>query len=446
MRPGIGIGIHRAGISGRLNAALQGCRISPVAESAPSPHRKAIRPGQSPFTGCGLVLLAAGLALASIASPAFPAAIREVGDARLEPVAFPALDGWKRDDHRAAFRTFLRSCEAIRQSTSDRQPATPTSWSLTGICQHALKNPPRTQPAARRFFERNFAAFRVVPAQGNGFLTGYFEPEYRGSLQPDATFTTPLLGRPDDLVTLEKGERLPEPNAALTAARRTATGLEPYPDRAAIEDGALGAKARPLAYLDPIDAFLAHIQGSVRVRIDDGRVIRLAYAGRNGQPYRSLGRMVAVETGLPPAELNTPKLVAWLKANPEIGRRLMRQNRSYIFFRVADELDPARGPLGGSSVQLVPGRSLAIDSKLWSYGLPFWIEAELPRPDESLEPFRRLMVAQDTGSAILGPARGDIFFGSGPAAGDRAGLIRHPGQFVVLLPRRASVPGGGARP
>ena len=389
--------------------------------------------------------MAAGLALASIASPAFPAAPREVGGARLEPVAFSALDGWKADDHRAAFGTFRRSCEAIRQSMGEPLSAAPSAPGLVGICQRALKQAPRTKAAARRFFERNFAAFRVVPSQGDGFLTGYFEPEYRGRLRPDATFTMPLLGRPDDLVTLDEGKRLPEPHAALTAARRTATGLEPYPDRAAIEDGALGAKARPLAYLDPIDAFLAHVQGSVRVRIDDGRVIRLAYAGRNGRPYSSLGRMVALETGLPPAELNTPKLVAWLKANPEAGRRLMRQNRSYIFFRVADELDPARGPLGGSSVQLVPGRSLAIDSKLWSYGLPFWIEAQLPRADESLEPFRRLMVAQDTGSAILGPARGDIFFGSGPAAGDRAGLIRHPGRFVVLLPREAPAPDGGAR-
>jgi membrane-bound lytic murein transglycosylase A len=376
--------------------------------------------------------------------PAFSAAPRDVAGARLEPVAFRDLGGWRADDHRAAFTTFLRSCEAIRKGKGEQRWITPSSQGLVGICRRALKHPPKTQAAARRFFEHNFAAFQVVPSQGNGFLTGYFEPEYRGRLAPDAIFSAPLLARPDDLVTLADGERLPEPHAALTAARRTASGLEPYPDRAAIEDGALGAKARPLAYLDPIDAFLAHVQGSVRVRIDDGSIIRLAYAARNGQPYSSLGRMVALETGLPPAELNTPKLVAWLKANPDAGRRLMRQNRSYIFFRVADELDPRRGPLGGSSVQLVPGRSLAIDRNLWSYGLPFWIDAELPRPDESTAKFRKLMIAQDTGSAILGPARGDIFFGSGPAAGDKAGLIRHPGRFVVLLPRETTRRPGGA--
>lgn len=389
------------------------------------------------FRSSSLPLIAAGLAVALTASPAFPEAPTEVGDARLEPVPFSAIPGWKVDDHAAAFATFRRSCDALAIKADDLRPAVASSRRLMAICAQAARRPEPGRSAARHFFERHFTAFRVVRPQGQGFLTGYFEPEYRGRLRQDAIFSTPLLAKPDDLVAISAGERLPEPHAALTGARRTARGLEPYPDRAAIEDGALGVQAKPLAWLDPIDAFLAHVQGSVRVRIDDGRVIRLAYAGRNGQPYSSLGRMVALETGLPPAELNTPKLVAWLKANPEAARRLMRQNRSYIFFRVANDLDPARGPLGGSSVQLVPGRSLAIDRNLWPYGLPFWIDADLPRANESIEPFRRLMIAQDTGSAILGPARGDIFFGSGPAAGDRAGLIRHPAQFIVLLPKDA---------
>ncbi|WP_291976090.1 MULTISPECIES: MltA domain-containing protein [unclassified Chelatococcus] len=393
-----------------------------------------------------LALSAGGILTFGGLLPAFSAPPTEVGGARLEPVPFETLGGWRRDDHRAAFATFRRSCEAIQKSGDQQRWITPSSSALIGICQRGLKHPPKTRSAARRFFEQNFAAFRIVTPKGSGFLTGYFEPEYRGRLQPDDLFSTPLLGRPADLITFADGERLPAPHTALTAARRTTSGaLEPYPDRAAIEDGVLGPKAQPLVYLDPIDAFLAHVQGSVRVRIDDGRIIRLAYAARNGHPYSSLGRMVALETGLPPAELNTPKLVAWLKANPDAGRRLMRQNRSYIFFRVANELDPKRGPLGGSSVQLVPGRSLAIDRNLWSYGLPFWIDAELPQPDESTKPFQKLMIAQDTGSAILGPARGDIFFGSGPAAGDKAGLIRHPGQFIVLLPREIPRPSGADR-
>jgi membrane-bound lytic murein transglycosylase A len=352
-------------------------------------------------------------------------------------VSFFALPGWREDNHAAAFATFLRSCTAMDRAHTGSRPVLAAARGLAAICRAAKAQPPKGRTAIRRFFEDKFAAFRVLPAEGEGFLTGYFEPEYRGRLKPDATYTTPLLARPDDLVTLQPGEKVPGLDPALSAARRSPRGLEPYPDRAAIENGALGAAARPLAWLDPVDAYFAHVQGSVRVRLGNGHVLRFAYAGKNGRPYRSLGRLVAEETGLPPAQLTAPQLIAWLRANPADARRLMRENGSYIFFRPATELDPAEGPLGGSSVQLVPGRSIAIDSTLWPYGLPFWIDASLPGSGAEA-PFRRLMIAQDTGSAIRGPARADIFVGMGPAAGERAGLFRHAGSFVVLLPKEPS--------
>jgi len=379
--------------------------------------------------------LALCLAIVMTASPAFAEAPAEVGGAGLEPVAFSALPGWRDDDHAAAFATFLRSCAAIDAAEPDLRPALAASKTLAAVCSAALAQPPRGRAAARRFFEEHFQAFRVVPKNGAPFLTGYFEPEYRGRLTQDATYSAPILARPDDLVTLQPGERIASLGPELSAARRTARGLEPYPDRAAIEDGALGASAKALAWLDPIDAYFAHVQGSVRVRLKNGQVRRFAYAGRNGRPYRSLGKMVADETGLPPAQLTAPQLIAWLRANPADARRLMRANPSYIFFRPASELDPAEGPLGGSSVQLVPGRSIAIDRTLWPYGLPFWIDATLPGPAHTEEHFRRLTIAQDTGSAIRGPARADIFVGMGPAAGERAGRFRHAGTFVVLLPK-----------
>jgi membrane-bound lytic murein transglycosylase A len=276
----------------------------------------------------------------------------------------------------------------------------------------------------------------VVPAAGRGFLTGYFEPEYDGSLTPADGFTTPLLARPDDLVTLPRGEVLPGLGPAFQAARRTAAGFEPYPDRATIEDGGLGARARPIVFLrDRVEAFVVHVQGSARIRLGDGRVLRVAYDGRNGHPYTSIGRILVERAGIAPEEMSLEALMSWLRSNPEEGDRIMRRNRSYIFFRVADELDPADGPIGGAGVPLAPGRSLAVDRTLWSYGLPFWLEGELPRAGGASEPLRRLMIAQDTGTAIVGPARGDFFFGTGPGAGTRAGLLRHPVRFVVLLPK-----------
>jgi len=281
----------------------------------------------------------------------------------------------------------------------------------------------------------------VHPHSGRGFLTGYYEPEFQGSRNPGNGFDTPLLARPDDLVTIKPGERLPGIDPSLQAARRTPSGYEAYPDRAAIEAGALGSRARPIVYLrEPGEAFIIHVQGSARIRLADGTSLRVAYAGRNGHPYTSIGRRL-VERGEISAEtMSLERLMQWLRENPEPARALMQENHSYIFFREADELAPEDGPIGGAGVPLTPGRSLAVDRGLWSYGLPFWLEGELPLSPARTEPLARLMIAQDTGSAIVGPARGDYYFGSGEAAGTRAGLLRHMTGFVVLRPRSAQTP------
>lgn len=391
--------------------------------------------------GLCLIVLVMQTPLSSSAAPAGPP---EVAGAALASVPFSALRQWPRDDHAAAFAAFRRTCAGVVSGEERLRPGAPPPPGLDDVCRLALASPDIGAAEARAFFERHFRPHQVRPHEGAGFLTGYYEPEFAGSLVPNAVHDTPLLARPDDLVTIAEGEVLPGVDAYLRGARRIGTGaatrFEPYADRAAIEDGALGDAARPLVYLDRVDAFMAHVQGSVRVRIargpEQGRAHRFAYAGRNGHAYTSVARLVVAETGLAPAELTAPRLVAWLRAHPEAARRLMRRNRSYIFFRAADELLPEHGPVGGASVQLVPGRSLAIDRRIWSYGLPVWIDADLPRPDgEGTQPWRRLMIAQDTGSAIVGPARADLFFGSGDEAGAQAGIVRHaPERFVVLLP------------
>jgi membrane-bound lytic murein transglycosylase A len=159
----------------------------------------------------------------------------------------------------------------------------------------------------------------------------------------------------------------------------------------------------------------------------------MVYAGRNGHPYASIGRIIVSEGRMTLEEMSLERLKAWLRQNPAEARRIMRMNRSYVFFAIGQGMDPAAGPIGAASVPLTPGRSIAVDRGLWSYGLPFWIDADLTSAAGS--PWSRLMIAQDTGSAILGPARADIFFGSGAEAGTQAGLVRHPGRFVVLEPR-----------
>jgi membrane-bound lytic murein transglycosylase A len=236
-------------------------------------------------------------------------------------------------------------------------------------------------------------------------------------------------------VSLEPGEAHPGLDPTLRAARRTEAGLVPYPDRAAIEDDGPGPSWIPLLWLHPVDLFVLQVQGSGRVRLTDGRVVRVLYDGRNGRPYTAIGKLLVAEGHLPLEGLTLARWTGWLRDNPEIARRLMRRNQSYIFFKLAPVDDAALGPPGAAGVPLSPGHSLAVDSTLWRYGLPFWIEA-------SDDPATgRIVIAADTGSAIVGPARGDLYLGTGEAAGVAAGNLRAPAGFVVLLPRAAAPTG-----
>lgn len=379
-----------------------------------------------------LALLVAALAGGSAASaPDVPG-----GEAR--PLAYGALDRWPADDHAAAFRAFRKTCVDVAESTPEIRSAVPPSAALTATCLDALGQPEALDAASSRaFFERRFEPYEIV-TPSRGLLTGYYEPEILGSRVPTPEFTAPLLARPDDLVSFEIGEAVEGLPTGMYAGRRKPIGVEPYPDRAAIEDGGIDRHTKPIVFLrDQVDAFVVHVQGSARIRLPDGAAIRVAYAGRNGQPYTSVARLVVERLGVPASEMTADTLTGWLRANPEDARPILRANRSFIFFRLADELDPADGPLGAAGIPVTAGRSLAVDNTSWSYGLPIWLEGELPRPAGPREPLRRLVVAQDTGSAIVGPTRGDLFFGSGEAAGRRAGLVREPVRFVVLWPREA---------
>lgn len=386
--------------------------------------------------GAGSFARAALVGLALAAGPMTAAGAERHGPvgAMLKPLPFAAIPGWAQDDHAAAFSAFLVSCGPVIEGRAETRRAKPADDALAAVCRAAVAR--SGEADARAFFETRFAPFEVVPESGRGFLTGYYEPEVAGSRTPTADFAWPIRARPPDLVTRTPDEPLGGLDPSLAAGRRAPTGLVEMPDRAAIEAGALGADAPPLLYVrDEVEAFFIHVQGSARVRLTDGSVVRLAYAGRNGHAYTAIGRLLVTGFGLTPEEVTLEKLKAWLRAHPQEGRALMRRNRSFIFFRVADELRADEGPIGGAGLPLAPGRSLAVDRNLWSYGLPLFVAADVPEEVAPSGRIARLTVAQDTGSAILGPARGDLFFGAGEEMGRRAGALRHAARFIVLLPR-----------
>ncbi len=357
--------------------------------------------------------------------------------AAVERLTFQELSGWAQENHEQAFSTFLKNCSALAIQKSSLRPARNTGQKLAGICRKALASGIGTAEQARRFFEAEFEPWLIRGNSGDtGLLTGYYEPEFDGSLTRTEHYKNPLLARPDDLETIPDGETRPGIDPALKAARRIGKGFAPYPTREEIEQGALEKRTRPVIYLrSPAEAFIIHVQGSARIRLADGRTVRVAYAGRNGQPYTSIGRLLIERGEIDRDEMSLERLMGWLDAHPVQARDLMNLNKSFIFFRVADELSAEDGPIGGAGIPLVPGRSLAVDRRFWSYGLPFWLEGVLPVSEGVTEPLGRLMIAQDTGSAILGAARGDFFFGSGRNAGTRAGLMRHQTRFIVLQPK-----------
>lgn len=338
------------------------------------------------------------------------------------PVRFAALPGWRDDDHAAAFAALLRSCRKI----PDPSPS----------CIAALALGDGTgREAARAFFETHFQPQRIEGGSRPGFVTGYYEPEIEGSRVPDARFKAPVYRRPDDLVTSASEIERARFNDQITAARRDADTLVPYYTRAEIANGALKGRGLELIYLeDPVELFFLQVQGSGRVRLTDGTSLRLGYAGKNGHPYTSIGKLLVARGEGSPTGLGMDGLKAWLRADPARGRALMEENKSYVFFRELDREEGRDGPVGAQGVVLIPGRSLAVDASYHALGLPIFVAApELDDTDAA--PFRRLMIAQDVGSAIRGPERGDIFWGTGEAAGAIAGSTRHDAQFFILKPK-----------
>jgi membrane-bound lytic murein transglycosylase A len=341
----------------------------------------------------------------------------------LEPIAFDALECWQADDPAAALGALLKSLEI--------EPG-----ARPGLL-HAARAAADDSGAARDFFEAWYTPHRVKGEAG--FVTGYYEPRLRGSRRRQGRFQIPVYAKPDDLVMLKPDLERARWNSEMSAARRSGDGPRPYFTRAEIDAGALSGRGLELLFLDdPVALFYMQVQGSGLVELEEGGEVRLSYAAKNGHAYISIGKLLIERGEIAAGEMSMAAVKAWLAADASRGRALMQENRSYVFFR---ELDAGvDGPIGAQGATLTPGRSLAVDGSLYRMGTPIFVSVSA-LTDEHEAPFARLMVAQDVGSAIRGVQRGDIFWGSGEAAGALAGVTRHAAHFTVLLPNGAAADG-----
>lgn len=327
--------------------------------------------------------------LAAAALGLFMAGMAHSQDTTYKILDFKDLDGWERDDHAAALRVFQNTCTDLDE---------PDWASLCAVAQNIT--------SAKSFFELFFRP--VLIEDGNDALfTGYFEPELDGALAPDERFRFPLYSMPSE-------------------ARENTVWLS----RREIETtDAMHDRGLEIAWVDdPVELFFLQVQGSGRIKLPNGNHIRIGYAGANGHPYRSIGVELIRRGVYSPHQVSAQVIKNWVRRNPVDGLELLRHNPSYVFFRTVDRVSPEDGPLGAMNRSVTAMRSLAVDPAFTPLGAPIWLEKD------GEDPLRRLMIAQDTGSAIKGAQRADIFFGTGDDAGRAAGRLKDPGRMLVLLP------------
>jgi membrane-bound lytic murein transglycosylase A len=362
----------------------------------------------------------------------------QISGSQYAPVAWADIAGWSQDDHLQAYKAFRLSCKPI--AAQRKLPADPKALgiSLRDPCRAAKALDISDGAKARAFFEEHFLPLRLSRlGEDDGFVTGYYEPVIDGSRRPTDVYTVPVYRRPSNLfVRGVKQSASGLPNKGQVFRKIGRRKLVPYYDRAEIEDGAIAGRGLEICWLkDQTDLLFTQIQGSARVRLEDGSTMRINYDAHNGYPYTPVGRILIDRGIIPKDQMSMQKIREWMDQNADGAKELRRQNRSYVFFREV-RLSDKDEAVGAQGVPLTPGRSIAVDKALHVYGTPFFIEGELPIESElSKTPFRRLMVAQDTGSAIVGPARADLYFGAGADAGRVAGRLRHNMRFVMLVPK-----------
>ena len=346
----------------------------------------------------------------------------------LFPADWNALPGWQDDDALAAWPAWLQSCSTLKNRAEWRD-----------ACARAEQLKPADAAAVRAYFQDNFALYQSRQSDSNdvnGLVTGYYEPLLHGSRTPSAKYSVPIYGVPPDLLTIDLGNVYPELKTMRLRGRLQGNKVVPYLSRHEIDTGNDPLKGNELVWVDnPVEAFFLQIQGSGRVKLPDGSLMRVGYADQNGYPYRSIGRVLADRGELPLAQTSMQNIKAWGKRNPSKLPELLAQNPSFVFFRELPASDS--GPLGALGVPLTGERSIAVDARAIPLGAPVWLATTIPFTNQ---PLNRLVMAQDTGGAIRGNVRADYFWGFGDAAGQKAGSMKQQGQMWVMLPKDMAVP------
>lgn len=333
------------------------------------------------------------------------------------PAALPGAD--------QALTALRTACPVLLRREDPSGLTVPADWQ--GICAIATAATPPADAAA--FFHDQFMA--VVVAGGDGFATGYFEPEIAASLTRQPGYDVPLYRRPPDLIDVPLGDFVASLKGRTLRGRVVGNRLVPYHTRADISAGAIAARGLELAWAaDPFEAFFLEIQGSGRLRLPDGRVLRIGYDGQNGRDYQAIGRVLVARGALQRGQAGMADIIAWLRANPQEAPAILNANPSKVFFRLTGN----DGPLGALGVPVVANGSVAADPAFVPLGAPLLVET---RRTLDGAPITTLMLALDTGGAIKGPNRIDLFLGAGPAARDAAGVQAAPARVTLLLPRTA---------
>ncbi|MET0497904.1 MAG: MltA domain-containing protein [Steroidobacteraceae bacterium] len=350
---------------------------------------------------------------------------------RYEKAAWSQVEGWASDQPQEAWRAFLQTCKA-RGARAE--------WKT--VCAAAMSETAVDAASTRRFFEKQFVAYRIIQAEGRrsvqtGMVTGYYEPLLRGSRKMSPAFSVPLYSPPADMLTVDLGDLYPELKGKRVRGRLEGRKVVPYFTRGQL-DGNPSLKGHELVWVDDVvAAFFLEVQGSGRVQLNDGSTIRIAYADQNGQPYRSIGRYLVDLGEMTADQASAQSIRRWIELHPQRLREILNANPSVVFFREERLLDPEAGPVGALGVPLTAGRSIAVDPQFVPLGAPVFLATTQPNSDV---PLQRLVMAQDTGGAIRGILRADLFWGFGDAAGESAGRMRQQGSMWILWPRDTAFP------
>ncbi|MCK5296224.1 MAG: MltA domain-containing protein [Alphaproteobacteria bacterium] len=351
-------------------------------------------------------------------------------DFRLNRVSFALLPEWYNDDVTEALPALKKSCKTILKYSSDKKISAFSKagdWYLPckALDEISGKNKKEMYDYLEKFFEPYQVTFK---GNKNGTFTGYYEAEINGSFKAGGNYLYPVYGMPKDIVKFDLSDFADDVKSKKVVAQITKGKVVPYPTRAEI-DGGYGISAPVLLWADnPVDIFITHIQGSARVKMKDGRTIRIGYAGNNGRKFVGIGSIMSRQGLLKSGKSGMPSIRKWLNENPKKANALMDKNPRYIFFRFIK----GDGPIGAMGIPLTPERSMAVDRSYIPLGVPLWLNTT----DPDGKPLNRLMVAQDVGSAIKGGVRGDFYWGSGEFAFNKAGRMKSKGQYYMFLPRK----------